>query len=249
MKKVNIATDFMLTSSHPLKQVFHCPEESDFYAYGLENLVLNASDNYSSIVEFGSGEGSPVIKCLLRTSFEGKIQGFELNNIAWRIAKSQIQEYGLSEQYIVHNCSFFDSPAYKAADCLISNPPYLPAADDKIYQPLLHGGTDGCAIAKKLLSLGCDQVLLMVSSYSHPVGLIDYASSQGYAVANFEIAPLTFGYYSSEPKVKNAIALLRKQGMAFYSQNIYLLAGVLFKKQHKSQRDLSEELMQLMTAL
>jgi len=36
--------------------------------------------------------------------------------------------------------------------------------------------------------------------------------------------------------------------MAFYSENIYLLAGVLFKKQEKSQRDLSIELIQLMTA-
>jgi hypothetical protein len=211
--------------------------------------VLNNSDACRLIVEFGSGDGSPVIKSLLRTSFEGKIQGFELNNVAWKIAKSQINEYGLSEQYIVNNCSFFDSPAYKEADCLISNPPYLPAADDKIYQPLLHGGTDGSAIAKKLLSLGCGKVLLMVSSYSHPVGLIDYAASQGYAVANFELAPLTFGYYSSEQKVKNAIATLREKGMAFYSQNIYLLAGVLFKKQQKSQRDLSGELMQLITAL
>ncbi|MCU0541655.1 MAG: methyltransferase [Oscillatoriaceae cyanobacterium Prado104] len=239
----------MLTSSYPLKQVFHCPEESDFYAHSLESLVLNTSDSSRSIVEFGSGEGSPVIKALLRTSYEGKIEGFELNNVAWKIAKAQINEFGLSENYIVRNSSFFDSPAYKQADCLISNPPYLPAADNNIYQPLLHGGTDGSGIAKQLLSLGCEKVLLMVSSYSHPVGLINYACDRGYAVANFEIAPLTFGYYSSEPKVKNAIGLLRKQGMAFYSQSIYLLAGVLFKKQEKSQRDLSGELMQLMTAL
>lgn len=239
----------MITLSYPPKQVFHCPEESNFYAQCLENLVLNASDNSRSIVEFGSGEGSPVIKSLLRTNFEGKIQGFELNNLAWKIAQSQIREYELSEQYVVHNCSFFDSPSYKQADCLISNPPYLPAADDKIYQPLLHGGTDGSKIAKKLLSLGCDEVLLMVSSYSNPVGLIDYALDRGYSVAGFEIAPLTFGYYSSESKVKNAIATLRKEGMAFYSENIYLLAGVLFKQQQNSQRDLSIELIQLMTAL
>lgn len=239
----------MLTSSHHLKQVFHCPEESDFYAHSLESLVLNTSDNSRLIVEFGSGEGSPVIKSLLRTDFDGKIHGFELNNVAWKIARSQIKQYELSEHYTVHNCSFFDSSLYQSADCIISNPPYLPAADDKIYQPLLHGGTDGAGIAKKLLSLGCEKVLLMISSYSHPAGLIDYASSQGYAVANFELAPLTFGYYSSEPKVKSAIALLREQGKAFYSQNIYLLAGVLFKQQQKSQRDLSGELRQLLTAL
>ncbi|CAA9385222.1 Phosphopantothenoylcysteine decarboxylase / Phosphopantothenoylcysteine synthetase [uncultured Microcoleus sp.] len=181
-------------------------------------------------------------------TFDGKIEGFELNKVACKIAESQIKEYELSEQYTVNNCSFFDSPLYESADCVISNPPYLPAVDDKIYQPLLHGGSDGCTIAKKLLSLGCDEVLLMVSSYSNPVGLIDYALARGYSVANFEIAPLNFGYYSSEPKVKSAIATLREQGMAFYSENIYLLAGVLFKKQQKSQRDLSIELIQLMTA-
>lgn len=239
----------MLTSSYPLKQVFHCPEESNFYAQCLENLVLNASDNSQLIVEFGSGEGSPVIKSLLRTSFEGKIHGFELNNVAWKIAQSQIEKYELSEQYVVHNCSFFDSPLSKQADCLISNPPYLPAADDKIYQPLLHGGTDGSTIAKRLLSAGCEKVLLMVSSYSNPLGLIDYALERGYSVAGFEISPLSFGYYSSEPKVKKAIATLREQGKAFYSQNIYLLAGVLFKQQQKSHRDLSGELVKLMTVL
>ena len=185
---------------------------------------------------------------MLRSDFEGTIQGFELNNVAWKIAQSQVKQYELSEQYTVHNCSFFDSPLYQSADCIISNPPYLPAVDDKIYQPLLHGGSDGSTIAKKLLSLDCDRVLLMVSSYSNPVGLIDYALDLGYSVANFEIAPLNFGYYSSEPKVKSAIANLRKQGMAFYSENIYLLAGVLFQKQQKSRRDLSIELIQLMTA-
>lgn len=249
LRTVNFVTEFMLTSSHPLKQVFHCPEESDFYSHCLESLVLDTADNSRLIVEFGSGEGSPVIKSLVRTNFDGKIQGFELNKVASKIAESQIKQYQLSEQYTVQNCSFFDSPLYQSANCIISNPPYLPAADDKLYQPLLHGGTDGSTIAKKLLSLGCDKVLLMVSSYSNPVGLIDDALDRGYSVVNFEIAPLTFGYYSSEPKVKSAIANLQKQGMAFYSENIYLLAGVLFQKQQKSPRDLSIELIQLMTAL
>ncbi|HCF26214.1 MAG TPA: SAM-dependent methyltransferase, partial [Cyanobacteria bacterium UBA11049] len=29
----------MLTSSQPLKEVFFCPEESNFYSYCLETLV------------------------------------------------------------------------------------------------------------------------------------------------------------------------------------------------------------------
>ena len=238
----------MLTSSKPLKDVFYCPEESNFYSHCLETLILNKCDRSAVIVEFGSGDGSPVINSLITTRFNGIIHGFELNDQAAKIANSNIQEYELSDKYIIHNSSFFESSIPKA-DYLISNPPYLPAIDDNIYQPLLHGGTDGSTIARRLLSLDYENVLLMLSSYSNPEGLINYAIAKGYYIANFLVSPLTFGYYSSEPKVKNTILELKKKGMAFYSEKIYLLAGVVFRKQHKSAVDLSTELIQLMTSL
>ncbi|MGE5658751.1 MAG: methyltransferase [Actinomycetota bacterium] len=237
----------MLSSSSALNRVFHCPEESNFYSHCLESLVLNDLEAPSTVVEFGAGDGSPVIKSLLKTNFEGMIHGFELNKLATKIAQAQIQELDLSDHYQIHSSCFFNS-VRPAADCLVSNPPYLPASDRQIYQPLLHGGDDGAQIAKRLLSLGYEKVLLMVSSYSHPVGLIDFALDRGYKVANFLVSPLTFGYYSSELKVKRAIAALREQGRAFHSHNIYLLAGVLFKQQHHVV-DLSQELIQVMTAL
>jgi len=37
--------------------------------------------------------------------------------------------------------------------------------------------------------------------------------------------------------------------MAFYSENIYLLSGVVFKKQSGMKVDLSAELIQIMTSL
>jgi methylase of polypeptide subunit release factors len=238
----------MLISSRPVKDVFYCPEESNFYSQCLETLVLNEGVHGKTIVEFGSGDGTPVINSLMRTRFDGIIHGFELNDLAWKTAKSNVQEYELSAQYIIHNSSFFDASLPKA-DYLISNPPYIPAPDENIYQPLLHGGTDGSKIAKRLLSLDYENVLLMLSSYSNPEGFINYAIMQGYSIANFIVSPLTFGYYSSEPKVQNTIRELREKKMAFYSKNIYLLAGVLFKKQHKGQVDLSTELIQIMTSL
>lgn len=237
----------MLTSSKPLKDVFYCPEESNFYSHCLETLVLNKCENSEVIVEFGSGDGTPVINSLIRTRFDGRIHGFELNNSAWKIAKSNIQEYELTDKYIIHNASFFEASIPKA-EYLISNPPYIPASDNNIYQPLLHGGTDGSTIAKRLLSLGYENVLLMLSSYSNPKGLINYAIAKGYYIANFIVSPLPFGYYSSEPKVRNTLAELQRTGMAFYSENIYLLAGVLFA-QHESTVDISTELIQLMTSL
>jgi hypothetical protein len=89
----------------------------------------------------------------------------------------------------------------------------------------------------------------MISAYSNPVETIDYAIAQGYQVVDFMISPLRFGYYSCEPKVRDSITNLRQKHKAFYSQNIYFLAGVLFKKSDSSNVDLSAELLKVMTAL
>ena len=239
----------MLTSSKPLKDVFFCPEESNFYSHCIETLVLNNCVGSESIIEFGSGDGIPVINSLLRKSFDGVvIHGFEVNDLACETANSKIKQSGINDNYIIHNRSLFDS-SKPNAQYLISNPPYLPALDNKIYQPLLHGGIDGITVSKQLVSLDYENVLLMISSYSNPEGLIDYAITKGYCTSNFLVSPLNFGYYSSEPKVMNRILELRTNKMAFYSKNVYLLAGVLFTKQQKAKVDLSNELVQLMTSL
>lgn len=239
----------MLTSSQPLKDIFFCPEESDFYSHCLETLVLSSCFNSESVIEFGSGDGSPVIKSLLRTEFDGIVHGFELNNLSCQAANLKIKKYKLSDHYTIHNRSFFEDSAKPDGKYLVSNPPYLPAWDNNICQPLLHGGVEGITVTKQLLSSNYENVLVMVSSYSNPEGLIEYASAEGYNVSNFIVSPLKFGYYSSEQKVKNRITELKKLNRAFYSDNIYLLAGVLFTKEHVSVIDLSTELVQLMTCL
>jgi methylase of polypeptide subunit release factors len=238
----------MLTSPKPLKDVFFCPEESNFYSYCLQSLVLNNCLSSETIIEFGSGDGSPVINSLTKTNFAGVVHGFEINRLSCQLANERINGYGLKDKYIVHNRSLFDM-ATPPGDYLISNPPYLPAIDNKIYQPFLHGGIDGITVTKQLLSLGYKNVLAMIASYSNPVGAIDYALTKGYHIANFIVSPLQFGYYSSEPKVRNRIAELKQDNRAFYSKNIYLLAGVLFTKQSDRQNNLSTELVQLMTCL
>lgn len=238
----------MVTSSKLLKDVFFCPEESNFYSQCLETLVLSQCDPSEVIIEFGSGDGTPVISSLLKSDFAGLIYGFEINKLSWKLAQSKIKEHQLSSKYVIQNESFFDV-SRPTANYLISNPPYLPAADDNIYQPRLHGGIDGSTIASQLLSLGYENVLLLVSSYSNPEGLINYAIAQGYHISNFIVSPLKFGFYSSDPKVKTTILELRKQSKAFYSNNIYLLAGVLFTKPDEHTVDLSTELLQVLKSL
>jgi methylase of polypeptide subunit release factors len=230
-----------------MKDIFFCPEESNFYSNCLENFILRNSDDADSIVEFGSGDGSPVINSLLRNKFDGVIHGFELNTSAWKAANLTIDEYNLTDKYVVNNSCLFASST-PGANYLIANPPYLPAPDDDIYMPLLFGGEDGATITNELLSLGYENVLLLVSSFSNPLSTIAQAQEHGYKISNFVILPLKFGYYSSEPKVKNHIEELRKHNMAFYSGDYYFLAGVLFQ-QDKSTIDLSKELTQVMTSL
>jgi len=230
-----------------MKDIFFCPEESNFYSNCIENFVLRNCDQTDSIVEFGSGDGSPVINLLLRTRFNGIIHGFELNTSACKSAISTINEYNLSDKYIINNSCLFQSSKPKAK-YLISNPPYLPTLDKNIYMPLLSGGKDGSAITNRLLSLGYENVLILLSSFSNPIRTINQALAKGYSVSNFVILPLKFGYYSSEPKVKKHIDNLRKKNMAFYSGEHYVLVGTLFQKR-ETAIDLSQELIQMITSL
>ncbi|MBD2101980.1 class I SAM-dependent methyltransferase [Leptolyngbya sp. FACHB-261] len=230
------------------KEVFFCPEESQFYSHCLDLLVLNRCVSSEAIVEFGCGDGSPIINSLLKTPFKGEIHGYDLNASACKVAQSRIEQYGLDNKYVIHNHSFFEA-ARPEAEYLIANPPYLPAPDADILMPLLHGGSDGASITKQLLALNYDNVLVMLSSYSNPIDTVEYAKSQDYCIADFMILPLKFGYYSSEPKVKHTIFNLRRKRKAFFSPNIYFLAGVLFKKQCQSTVDLSDELLRVMTVL
>lgn len=240
------ATEMRIRDAGRKEELFCCPEESNFYSHCLETWVLNQCSHSELLVEFGSGEGSPVISSLRNTRFDGVIHGFELNSSACRLANLNISEYKLSSKYIIHNACFFSSSRPRAR-YLISNPPYLPAPDNDICLPLLHGGPDGSALTKQLLSLNYDKALLMLSSFSDPRGTIEYARSRAYSVIDFVVTPLEFGYYSSEPKVKIRIDQLKKSGRAFYSDQFYLLAGVLFGKRDQASDDMSADLIKVMT--
>jgi hypothetical protein len=229
--------------------VFFCPEESQFYAQCLERMVFSQCSSEEIISEFGAGDGSPVIFSLLRSPFNSTIRGYELNPAACELARSRVLHYRLGDRYKIQNQCFFEGFNPNLSNYLIANPPYLPAPDNDICLPALHGGTDGAAITKRLFTVGCEHVCLMISAYSNPVETIEYAIDQGYQVTDFMVAPLPFGYYSSEPKVRQTIDRLQKSGQAFYSGNTYLLAGVLFQMRSPFKIDLSNELIKVMTAL
>ncbi len=234
--------------SNGTNEVFHCLEESSLYAQCLHSLIFAREASPRTVVEFGSGDGSPVIEALRRSGFRGSIQGFELNPVAFNIANRNIRSNAFDGLYRVRNECFFAAAAPRA-DCLIANPPYLPALDRNIRLPLLYGGEDGSTLSNKLLSLNYDKALLMISSYSNPIGTLHHAAAKGYAVSGFLIAPMSFGVYSSELKVRRRIETLRKTGRAFYDGSMYLLAGVRLEKRRRDVPDLSAGLIKILTAL
>lgn len=191
----------------------------------------------------------PVIQALRRTGFQGCIEGYEINERSYKIACSNITQYALKHQYRVYN-SLFDEAHLSTKTYLVANPPYLPAPHRHIRLPFIYGGTDGADVTKQLLECDFENIVLLLSSYSCPEDIVYYALQNHYILSNFLISPAKFSDYSSEPIVKETIRSLREQKRAFYSENIYLLAGVLFQKNHLSQTvNLSNEFLQIMTSL
>jgi hypothetical protein len=230
--------------------VFLCPEESSFYAHCLCNLLAGHCRNETLIHEFGSGEGLPMVDALRHSNFRGVVHGYEIQHTSCKLANKRIEEYQVHPHYIVHHEDFFDAIDKPNAGTLVTNPPYLPACDpDVLYLKCLYGGADGSMISRRLLSLGYATVMLMLSSFSDPAGLLHFAGDQGYSVVDFVIQPLIFGRYSSQPEVKSRIMELYRDGNAFFSEHYYLLAGVVFQKRNKVDEELSSDLMALMRSI
>ena len=56
---------------------------------------------------------------------------------------------------------------------------------------------------QELMTLGFDNVVLLISAYCDPERTMRVAQAQGYRCTDFMVAPLPFGVYSSEPKARS----------------------------------------------
>lgn len=243
MDSNKIAANFQETTPD---QVFSCLDESTFYAVCIEHLLLPQVPYGASLVEFGSGDGSPVIDALKNSDgFSGTITGYELNQRAHTICQENIVSGKVEHQYQVFANSFFKRES-RDHFALLANPPYIPFPDNSIRLPYLHGGIQGCELTMRLLDESFPMALLILSSYSNPGRIISFARQKGLRVANFFVMPIEFGIYSSEPKVLAHIMDLRKQGIAFTSEKGYLLAGVLFVREEQCHNERCAELKRVM---
>ena len=53
------------------------------------------------VIEFGAGDGGPVLASLSGSGFQGIVHGFEINERAASIARNRAAEYGLQKRYQV----------------------------------------------------------------------------------------------------------------------------------------------------
>lgn len=240
-------------------EIFVCSEESDFYSQCIEQLLLRKCHGDETVIEFGSGDGTPVINSLLQHSstqpaFTGSIHGYELNSTAAGIATRLTAQRDLHQTYQVHNSCFFEGVRRLQASHLIGNPPYIPAPDDNILMPALYGGTDGSNLTRDLMSLGFEHAVLLVSAYCDPVRTLRHAQRLGYHCTDFVVTSLPFGTYSSEPKVRSWIEKMKADGRAFCGKTSYKLAGVQLQKQPQTSNgsavepDCTDELLSILTA-
>jgi len=225
---------------------FFDPIESGFYASCLENLLADtrcAPFLADGVVELGAGTGIPMVEALRRQESTVQVRGFELDDRSSEVARRTVEKAGLANYQIVHG-DFFDGAHTGGERCAVANPPYLPAPGDA---PELWGGDTGAEVARRVLSEGFETVLLLVSSISDPVGLLDHAWAAGYRVSDWMARPIVFGRYTRDRRVSRRVGELARGGRAFFTPESYVIAGVTWVSEPRGLDD-RDALTQVLTA-
>lgn len=127
----------------------------------IDEVIKNVKDKNSNLTFAEVGVGSGIISIMLAKTFpNAKIIAVDISEAALKIAKINIERFGLQERIELRLGSLLE-PISEHVDYLVSNPPYI-ADDFKLesnlsYEPqnALFGGTVGDEIIKELL----DEVL------------------------------------------------------------------------------------------
>lgn len=234
------------------RTIFRDREESEFYAQCVRDFLFRHGYELlenKEVVELGVGTGETIAELIKYHDFTGKITGYEIDAASFEYAQQVVSDHSVADRYMVINENFFSAVRnLMVGGCVISNPPYLPAHERPAQMPELWGGPDGSEVTKRIIEYGFEHLILLVSSFSNPLSIIEHALSHGYRVLDFAVRTMRFGPYSSQPAVGERIAQLSRQYEAFVSVDRYCVAGVAWVKNPKVA-DLSGALAQALTSL
>jgi hypothetical protein len=211
-------------------------------------MVFQASFS-KAVIEFGAGDGAPIIKALRQSSYSGKIVGYEINATAAQRAKTHINGAAEDRYRVVNRCFFTACRVVGKDTCLVANPPYVPAPEaENLLLPQLWGGPDGGQVLCQLLDQDVPSFLLLVPGISNPKRVIAHARSKGYHVHKFLTTALPFGLYTSQAEVREWLVTMRGNKLAYFFAGHYLLAGVLFRREKPQIEGLDNSLLGLLSS-
>ncbi len=96
---------------------------------------------YVQVIEFGAGDGTPVINCLLKTHFNGHIHGYELNPSSHEVASGRIQQVGALAQppgSASLACQHSGHCVWQPLQCLYGSGACMPACGGLAAQEVVH---------------------------------------------------------------------------------------------------------------
>jgi hypothetical protein len=237
------------SGNHVVDGFFDCAEESAHYAFSVQLLLTQYATvlpwRTEGVAELGSGDARAIAH-VVRALPGLSVHGTDISATSVDRARQTIDGLGVADRYTVELGDFFGwarSPAGRQVSTVIANPPYIPAPDGDILMPELWGGWYGNDLALQLLEVGFEHLLVALPSYSDPAGTLAAAGGLGYRVANFLAMGLDYGTYSSEPKVRDHIRRICREGRGWTGDDEYMVAVALFTQDPDIPGDRSAQLL------
>ncbi|MDK3254981.1 methylase [Blastococcus capsensis] len=228
---------------------FSSTDESAHYGLSVCMLLSQYRDQLGwaadGVEELGTGDATAIAD-VVRALPGLRVRSFDVSAASVDVARANIADRGVADRYTVEVGDFFDqadSAGGPQTSTVISNPPYIPAPDRGILMPELWGGVRGNDLVVQLLKAGYTNVVCALASYSDPEATVRTAQDLGYRVVNFLAMGLDFGPYSSEPKVREHIRHLCREGRGWAGEDDYMVAITLFTRNPDLPGDRADQLL------
>ena len=159
-----------------------------------EALVFARDHSRPTVVDVGTGSGCIAI-AIARELPRARVLAIDTSESALRVARRNAERLGVSDRVTFVQSNLFEG-VEDTADLIVSNPPYVPAGDERILQPevgrhephvALFGGEDGLAIVRRLFRDAPEHLapggrLIAEFGFGQEDGVRDAAADAGWSI-------------------------------------------------------------------